>query len=582
MGRAPFCSLAGDAALASVARFNEPRGALSDAPPQQIPARGLWTVFWGLVAANVVLVWLLPVLPQQDLPQHLAYARILRDHSVAGLPFAEMYRPVEGFQLYFTSYHLLRWLSFGASIEVGARMMMSLYAVGMFGAFAFVIRTVGRGPNWAVLLAVVFIWNPLVVMGFLANYAGLPFVLTAVGATLGWIDRRHRAMPWVAGGSAIACALFHPVLGATVAGCLVSLAVLHPHRADARRALLPAALALVVVGVGLVVGRSGLGDAASLDFTNAWRRSFGVDFVSLLLKLEWSGTTNTLNYVLWSWFGPFPLPIVAMVGLFALTIAVPAAGAIRACAPADRLTPAQRALLRVALLLFVVGWLAPFGIHAPTELTFINLRLITIALMLGACAIPAVAIGQRWLQIAAVAASIAFVGHLAYRLYRSADQATALFGLLDRVEGNRVLMSLMINNESPHLSKQFRTPHFLPMYYSVRYDGIATQFWARYTHHLPVDYAPGKRPRQTDDWTPNSFAVEHLADSDYLVVREPSPRRDPEARLRTAARIRKRLEGVTREVGRDGPWVLYRVDREAVRARQVSTPRVGTNSSAGN
>lgn len=38
-------------------------------------------VRWGLVVASVALVASLPVLPCQDLPQHLSYVRILLDYD---------------------------------------------------------------------------------------------------------------------------------------------------------------------------------------------------------------------------------------------------------------------------------------------------------------------------------------------------------------------------------------------------------------------------------------------------------------------------------------------------------------------
>ncbi|MCH9687643.1 MAG: hypothetical protein K0V04_39805 [Deltaproteobacteria bacterium] len=527
-------------------------------------------LLWGLIVANVVLVWVLPVLPQQDLPQHLAYATILRDHAVPGLPFGEMYAPIDEFQMYFSSYYLLRWLSFGASIEVGIRVLMSLYVVGLLSAFAFLVRVATppeQGPSWTVLLAVPFVWNPPVVMGFLAYYCGLPLLLAAVAATLGWLDERAGPMRWMAIIGSIGCALLHPFLGATLFACLLGCAVFHPARKRARLALVPALAALAVVGTGFVIGNSGLGEASSLDLADAWRRGFGVEFISIVLGFEWSGTTAKINYSLWSVLGPFTLPTLGIVALVVVAVAVPAARVIRAHRQQPLLTPGGRTLLRVAGTMLLLGWLVPFGMHKPTELTFIDLRLLSVGWMLTACCIPAVTFSDRFVRRATVVACAAFFVHLAYRLDRAASEASALFGLLDSVEPGRVLMSLMLNNDSPHLAKQFRVSHFLPMYYTVRQHGIATQFWARYTHHLPVDYAPGKRPRHTEDWKPEAFVVADLSASDYVVVRDPSRRRDPAYRVKAARRIHERLKGVVEEIGRDGLWVLYRVDADAVGTR---------------
>lgn len=531
--------------------------------PRNAQTRTLQLTLSLLVAANVLLVWLLPVLPQQDLPQHLAYARILRDFGDPSLPFSTRYAPIDEFQVYFTSYYLMRWLSFGASVEVGMRMLMSLYVVGMFAAFAFVVRVVSPSndsPRWSSLLVIPFIWNPPVVMGFLAYYLGLPLLLAAIGATLGWIARHRGPMAIGAVVASAICALLHPFLGATACMALVLCALVHPERSRARRALLPALLIVVLVGVAFWVGSSGLGQTSSLEPEEAWRRGFGVEFIAILLGFEWSGTTAKINYSLWSMFGPFTLPVLVAVGLATLALAIATRRALREHLREHGMPPANRALLRVALLMVLLGWLVPFGMHRPTELTFIDLRLLSVGWMLAACSVPSAAFASPRLRKALIVASVAFFLHLAYRLERAAGEATSLFGLLDQVDRGKVLMSLVINNDSPHLAKQFRVPHFMPMYYTVRYDGICTQFWARYTHHLPVDYAKGQRPRQTEDWNPGKFRPADVQDSDYVIVRAPSRQRDPEKRASTGAKVKKKLDVVATEVAREGLWVLYRVE----------------------
>jgi hypothetical protein len=45
-----------------------------------MPRLRLHPLALALLAANLVLVWTLPVLPGQDLPEHLAYVRIFADY----------------------------------------------------------------------------------------------------------------------------------------------------------------------------------------------------------------------------------------------------------------------------------------------------------------------------------------------------------------------------------------------------------------------------------------------------------------------------------------------------------------------
>src|SRR5437660_5660327 len=71
----------------------------------------------GLIAANLALVWALPVLPGQDLPQHLAYARIFLDWNRPELPFFQRYLLPSHFEPYFTVYLLLVVLDHLISLE---------------------------------------------------------------------------------------------------------------------------------------------------------------------------------------------------------------------------------------------------------------------------------------------------------------------------------------------------------------------------------------------------------------------------------------------------------------------------------
>lgn len=532
----------------------------------QFDASRLRSAYLALIALNVAMVWLLPVLPLQDLPQHLAYARILQDFDNPALPFASTYAPSDEYQLYFTTYSLIRWLSLGASVEVGVRALVSLYVVGFFAAFAFVTRVAAgnEGPsNASVLLATILVWSPPVLMGFLAYFCGLPLILAAVGGALSWIagNRRMAVLTLVASG---ASALIHPFIGATTVLCLVLCALVHPPTPRRRLALYGALAALVVLIIGHIIGRSALGEVQALDLSQAWRQAYGLEFISIYFGLEWSGTLTKVGYAAWAAFGPFTVPVLVVIAVVAAPLGYAAIRSARATTTDSPRPAARTALLRIAVIVALLGWLGPFGIHKPTELTFINLRLIAFALTLGAAAIPARAWSTPRLRASLAALMLVSFAHLAYRMHRAAAEASAAFELLDKVERGKTMMSLMINNDTDHLAKLFRSPHFVPMYYTVRYDGLATQFWAQYTHHLPVGYQPGKRPVATDDWLPGKFEVADLAASDYVLVRYPSIRRDPDARLRIGANILRKLETVATEVDRRGLWALYRVRRDAV------------------
>src|SRR3954468_2621369 len=66
------------------------------ARPAMNPGRGRFDVVQWAVAVLVVIacvapLWWAALLPSEDLPVHLAYARIVRDHANAALPFGAEY-----------------------------------------------------------------------------------------------------------------------------------------------------------------------------------------------------------------------------------------------------------------------------------------------------------------------------------------------------------------------------------------------------------------------------------------------------------------------------------------------------------
>lgn len=129
--------------------------------------------------------------------------------------------------------------------------------------------------------------------------------------------------------------------------------------------------------------------------------------------------------------------------------------------------------------------------------------------------------------------------------------------LLEQAQPRGVMLTVAFHNRSRHFGKQFRLTHFLPMYYTVRQRGINTQFWARYTAHLPVDYRAGKRPAGPPDWRPGELTAAHLPDVDFVLLQRATPdnsRRDVEG----SAAAEKLLEAHADLVRCDDLWCLYR------------------------
>src|SRR4051812_43164746 len=144
----------------------------SPVAPAPAHQRAFWAAYLGLVAVNLALVWLAPVFPGQDLPQHLSYARIMRDYFRADLPFGSYYELPAHFQTYYVSYYLLKGLGSIVSIDAAFRVLFSLYALAVFASFLALIRALhgarrGGALPWTAFLATLVVWSPVTFMGFL-------------------------------------------------------------------------------------------------------------------------------------------------------------------------------------------------------------------------------------------------------------------------------------------------------------------------------------------------------------------------------------------------------------------------------
>lgn len=531
------------------------------------------TLYLGALGAigslYVLIVWLLPVLPGQDLPQHLAYARILADHSDESLPFAASYEIAPRFQTYFTIHYVLAFLAKLGSVDTAIRVVFTVYVVGTLAAFHHLCRVFhpeGDVP-WAGLLGSLFVWNPIVMMGFLSFAVGVPVFLLAAASTVRWV-RGERGAAVVALSAAGALGAVH----AFAAGCIVLFALL----AGAWLARGRGRLACVAVGAAAVgafaacsaFGEAGLGGFGDASFEEASRAAHGLEAIGIALELRFSDTLTSASYLLWSVVGPFRMAVCAVV-LAALAVTVGVCWRARADVASD---PATHRLRQLTIAFLLVGWVAPWGVAVPTEMTFIDLRLLALGAMLVVAALAAPRFfGSALPRLALTVFCVGFAVHFGARAAQFADESRDVLELVAAVDAEQRMTSVVFHDRSEGFGKQFRITHFLPMYYTVEHAGLTSQFWGRYTHHLPVGHAGGRRPTHAADWAPQTFRPSHLADAEWVLVQYADVDDDPAADVRASARVRDMLPTVTDEVACRGLWCVYRVPAETrARARRGS------------
>ena len=518
------------------------------------------------LAVSVGLLCLLPVVPGADLPQHLACGRLFADLTSPSLPFRDFYASPPRLQPYDTVYLAVAALSRLASITTASRTIATGFAVLTFFAFqrltdALHGRASSREPPVTTVFATLIVWSPTVFMGFLQFYLCVPLVLLALAEIVGAEGPRPRLNGLSrASGLAVAVACLHPM----AAGALVVLAALYVildrgRDAAPRRVVATAVIAVTVVTLALWRARGDVIGAGPhvYPWRDAIRDAQGLEFLNRIFGIVWHDPTMVVSYSAWTVLGPYRLagllpPLVVTLWLVHAVVKAPAA-----LATPDRV----RSYTRVALVFGGLALLSPWGIDVPDELLFINLRLIGLAAAIALPLVPPAYFDVTPARVRILAWTGVTIANLVLNLSMFAREAEAPLALIARADPRGVLLPIVFRGTSLRFAKTFRLTHHLPTLFTADRGGITTQFWARYTNHLPFGYLPGKQPDAPPDLEPALFDPEkHLRDVDWVLLEEADGDVGPPRRA-DALRVRRQLDERTELTAAAGLWRLYRVHR---------------------
>jgi hypothetical protein len=529
-----------------------------------------WTL--ALLVANLVLVWALPLIPAQDLPQHLTYIRIFADYGNPDLLFKDFYTLPTGFQPYDTVYLLLAVIARYSSVMFALRLALTAYVILMFVGFDIIAAAChGREHKGSLLpstvLASMTIWGSAFAMGFLQYFLAIPLVLITAGWMVRGCDEKEPDwVGWAVVPAAIAVASMHLVAAGALAVFATLYVLLSLRDPGSPRRLEVACRVIGMLGLTLIawhfLGGEVLGaKPRAAQFDDAWRNAQGFEFVNTLLQTTWYDPPVTFNYLSWAVLGPYRimgLGVAALAVAVCLWFVVPVYEAGLAPGSGElRLQGRQYARAAWGFALFSV--LLPWGINVPSEVTYLNFRVISLAFALLMPLVPprwfSIPNARRALNWVATAYLLNFTVHAVGFNY----EARAPIHLLSRVPTREVVLSLVFRSRSSYFAKGFRLTHFLPMYFTVLDGGVCSQFWAKYTEHLPIDYRPGKRIAQPDDWSPQNFdETKHLHDSDWVLFQRATAD-DPKGGQNDAIRAEQKLNQRADVVECDGGWCLYKV-----------------------
>ncbi len=535
----------------------------------------------GLLAitlANVAVVWAVSVLPGQDLPQHLTYVRILVGYGDASLPFAATYTLPTHVQSYFTTYYLLAAIARLTGVVTAARVVLSLYVVAMVAAFDALTRALSSrarthagvgeagSPSVTSLLAPLVIWNPVVWMGFLPFYIGMPAILWGYAAFLEGAHRDddERPRPGRLAQVAVAGALLAS-LHTVAAAAFVLLVAVHAALARGRRTLLFAAVALLAValtsGLFRIVGDPALGDAAPALSRFGEVVGNGIDEVTGILHIDWGTPLRKLDYAYLAFVGALTLPrkMAVMAGALTVVGVAVASRAREANEPAARPTPAVRtATARTLTAYWALCLVIPSAIQVPSDISFLDYRIIAVT-----AAISLAFVDERLFASRAARGALALFAALVTGLWvrtitAVGNEARAVEALVGRLDSRAVLLALPIDDTSREIDEGNTVGHYWPMLHTIQNGGLTSQFWGKFTHHLPIGYRDGRALPAPDDRHPWEATRAQIHAFTHVVVSYPDENADAAQRTGASA-IRAVLATDATVVACDGRSCLYAV-----------------------
>jgi hypothetical protein len=525
-----------------------------------------------LTLANVALIAFLPVLVGHDLPQHLAYARILADYADPHLSLGQTFTLPDGAQAYFTTYYLLALLARATTVMTACRVLYAAYAIALPWAVASLVSAASddtHEPQWSALLGPLLVWNPIVCMGFLPFMLALPTMVFGV-ATLLRARRAMTASPseWLSRGvgqGALLCILSvvlvstHVVAAALFCAFAGILALTKPGRRST------ALFALVVSSSGAAyavwswVGPGHFAHATLRTFADAVTASGLWGGAATATGARWSGVPEKAGLLRATFLGALPARAKSIVGL-ALAVT---AGVASSAGTAGRPCTETRATLRRALFGFLVlTALLPTSLSFPDDICLVDFRAMVLLALWGVAAIEPRAFDNTGARRALMACAALVTGLWTFHLTGLSVEGEEVVRLVQRLGPRDVLLALPFHDRSDYLDEDNSVTHYLPVYHTALNGGVTSLFWGRFSHHLPVGYRPGKEPLHPPDWKPWDVTAEALEAAPSVLVEWPDGD-DDEMAIAGAARLHERLQRGFRPVECRSRWCLYQKAPEA-------------------
>ncbi len=149
---------------------------------QKLTDRIFLLAFILLTVGSVVPVWIIRILPQQDVWQHLALVDVIFNYWSPGSLYPDYFILPDApkpnlFYYYFTSFIG----NFTPSLEFANKIVLSLYVLAFPASFLYFLRSFKRS-KWLAFFSFPFIYNAMFYLGFVSFTIALPMLFVGLGA----------------------------------------------------------------------------------------------------------------------------------------------------------------------------------------------------------------------------------------------------------------------------------------------------------------------------------------------------------------------------------------------------------------
>jgi hypothetical protein len=145
-----------------------------------------------LAVATVLPWWLSDMLPLMDYPMFLSFVRVFQDFRDPASPLSPHFTLGPLLSPLLLPMILTSALSMLGSVELGGRLMLSLYSLGMLASAAYLLRALGRS-RWNVLLVAPLVFGKSVSSGFVGFFTAVPLLLCCTALAVRHLQTPSRA-----------------------------------------------------------------------------------------------------------------------------------------------------------------------------------------------------------------------------------------------------------------------------------------------------------------------------------------------------------------------------------------------------